>query len=186
MFNVSLATLGAGLAFFFASLTLATKDGKTELSVCGVCGTLASLSLVLIAAIPMDLHEGLHLLAMFSWLLLMVPMSAAWMCWLAEWYPQSVIWPIVNKSLMYGLLIYLPAAMTGFGASWQKSVILLAFVWLQLLCVQLVAVLWNDRAFELQMNRMSKLGKELSARHLNRIRSATGIEFTDSGDPVSK
>jgi hypothetical protein len=169
IFNLSLAMFGAGLAFFFASLTLATKDGKTELPVMGICGTLASVSLVLVAAIPMDVHEGLHLLAMFSWLFLMVPMSAAWMCWLSEWHAESVVWPMINKGLIYALVLYVPATVVGFGPSWQKSLILFAFVWLFLLCGQLIAVVRKQRLDQLQKYKRSRLADELSAAEIDRI-----------------
>ncbi len=170
IFNLSLMLLGAGLTFFFVTLTLVTKDGKTELPVCGACGTCAAVSLFLVGAIPMDVSPRLHVMAMCSWLFFMLPMSVGWMAWVREWYPAAGIWRLINSCLVVAILAYVPVSMFGHGTMWQKVVVLVAFVWLLLLCGQIVFVFRTGRVFEFQMYRFQKLHKELLARDRKRNR----------------
>jgi hypothetical membrane protein len=170
IFNLSLMLLGAGLAYFFVTMTFVTKDGKTELPVCGACGTCASISLFLVGVIPMDLSESLHVMAMCSWLFFMLPMSIGWMAWVREWYATVVAWRLINRCLVVAILAYAPVAMFGHATMWQKVVVLVAFAWLLLVCGQIIFVFRTGRVFEFQMYRFHKLHQELAARDRNRNR----------------
>lgn len=82
----------------------------------------------------------------------------------------SVLWSLINCCLVVAILAYVPVSMFGHGTMWQKVVVLVAFVWLLLLCGQIIFVFRTGRVFEFQMYRFQKLHKELLARDRKRNR----------------
>ena len=168
LFNLSLFSTGCGLAWFFAILTRHTFRGNPRLPIVGVCGTLASLSLAGVGAIPMDVQEPLHVAAMLSWLLLMLPMSAAWISWLT-WQRYSIGWMILNKSLGLAIGIYLPAFVFGYAAMWQKVVVLVSFLWMTILWAEIIVIIWKNGLPRLQRREISEINRERSAVALARM-----------------
>ena len=168
VFNLSLFTLGCGLAWFFGIFARHTHHGNARLPIVGVCGTMASLSLAAVGAIPMDFHEPLHVLAMISWLFFMLPMSAAWISWLT-WQRYSIGWMLLNKLFVFAIALYLPASMIGLAPMWQKVVVLVSLLWMSTLCAEIVVILRRDGFNRLQRKQVAEIVRESNAVALARM-----------------
>ena len=168
VFNLSLFTLGCGLVWFFGIFARHTHRGNARLPIVGVCGTMASLSLAGVGAIPMDFHEPLHVLAMLSWLFFMLPMSAAWISWLT-WQRYSIGWMLLNKLFVCAIAFYLPASIIGLAPMWQKIVVLVSLLWMITLCTEIVVILKQDGFNRLQRKHLAEFVRESNAAALKRM-----------------
>ena len=141
VFNISLAAFAVCLCYYFVSVFRMAIRGPVELMVIGGSGFLSSLSVLFIAVLPWSSYPGLHTLAMFSWLVFLLPAASIWIEWLWSLPFENARRPdgsfAVGKSLRMLVVLFPVAGMLGVGPAMQKVLVLLCLCWIIVFCFQL-------------------------------------------------
>ncbi|MEQ9408406.1 MAG: hypothetical protein RIK87_11795 [Fuerstiella sp.] len=141
VFNISLAAFAVCLCYYFVSVFRMAIRGPVELMVIGGSGLLSSSSVFFIAVLPWNSYPGLHTLAMFSWLLFLLPAISIWIEWLWSLPSEKARHPdacfALGKSLRMLVVLFPVAGMLGVGPAMQKVLVLLCLSWIIVFCFQL-------------------------------------------------
>ncbi len=128
LFNVSVIFFGTTLAWLFHSLSRIGRHAPAGLKMCAVCGRGSGVALIGVGLTPVDMFYVPHMIAMSSWLLLMVLCMIGWLGWRASRKEKEAFQ--MARYVTYGVCIYPIAVALSYGPLLQKIIVVLAVGWL--------------------------------------------------------